>query len=160
MQNSQKPPYVADLEAVFGPPSQEAFGSAVFYVAEKIADLSEAALEKYRYFVGDLWEQWGEDAWIGPWKEVYARETGATKDVVSELKGIKDPDAMISVPLFLEVGEDPKAMQSALSVAFNDPAVTELRIFNIGDGSAMSGLQIAGLRKESSEATFVIVLMD
>ena len=37
--------------------------------------------------------------------------------------------------------------------------VSELRVYNIGDGSAMSGLLIAG-RRENGEATFLTVLMD
>ncbi|HRX05033.1 MAG TPA: hypothetical protein P5148_17925, partial [Anaerolineae bacterium] len=77
--DAAKPQYVADLETVFGPPSQAAFGSAVFNQAlDAGAGLETAALGKYKYFVGDLWERYGEDAWMGPWKEVYARPAGAT----------------------------------------------------------------------------------
>jgi len=47
-----QPAYMNALEAAYGPPSQAAFGSAVFY--DRIpasADLEEAALAKYRTFL-------------------------------------------------------------------------------------------------------------
>lgn len=65
-----KPLYISDLEAVYGPPSQKAFGSAVFYETMKDKDLTKAALKTYRYFIGELWDKYGEDAWLGAWKEV------------------------------------------------------------------------------------------
>ena len=34
--------------------------------------------------------------------------------------------------------------RAALAVAFDDPGVTELRVFDLGDGEAMSGLLVAG----------------
>jgi xanthine dehydrogenase molybdopterin-binding subunit B len=33
-----------------------------------------------------------------------------------------------------------------LAIAFNDPAVSELRAFNLSDGEALSGVMIAGRR--------------
>jgi hypothetical protein len=68
---SIKPAYVTALEAAYGAPSQAGFESAVFY--EQVAtadDLDQAALAKYRFFVGDLWDRYGEAAWMGPWKSV------------------------------------------------------------------------------------------
>ncbi len=53
--NNSKPQYVTDLEQAYGAPSQQAFGSAVFY--EQLpasADLEQAALAHYRFFVGEL----------------------------------------------------------------------------------------------------------
>lgn len=73
-----KPEYVTALEAAYGAPSQAGFGSAVFHEQlEASASLEQAALAQYQYFVGDLWERYGKDAWMGPWKEVYAREAMA-----------------------------------------------------------------------------------
>ena len=67
--------YVTHLEAAYGAPSQEGFGSAVFYERLKASDdLEQAAFAKYRYFVGEQWERFGEDAWMGPWKVVYTRQ--------------------------------------------------------------------------------------
>ncbi len=96
---------------------------------------------------------------MGPWKEVYFRDDESNKDIVRELKGIQDQDARFSVPLLLEAGQDPDAIQKTLSAAFDDPAVTELKVFNIGDGEAVSGLILAARRQESDEGT-VVVLMD
>ncbi len=39
---------------------------------------------------------------MGPWKEVYARQSDAQHDIVTELRGIQDPDAAISVPMILD----------------------------------------------------------
>ena len=61
--NQTKPKFVIELEAAYGVPSQAAFGSAVFYnEMEATDDLEKSAFETYRYFVGDLWERFGEEA--------------------------------------------------------------------------------------------------
>jgi len=156
-----KPQAVADLETAYGPPSQAGFGSAVFY--EPIAagdDLAQAALAKYEYFVGGLWAQYGKAAWMGPWKEVYARPAGAKPDIVAELRGITDPDAQNSAPMILDVVEDAEKARAALATAFDDPAVTELRVFNLGDGGAMSGILVAARRGATGEVTFLVFLLD
>ena len=156
-----KPAYVTDLEAAYGAPSQEGFGSAVFYEKIKAGDdLTDAALAKYKYFTGELWERWGEDAWMGPWKEVYAREAGAKHDIVAELKSIQDIDARNSVPMVLDVVEGAETARAALAAAFDDPAVSELRVYNLGDGGAMSGLLVAGRRAATNDATFLVFLLD
>lgn len=156
-----KPANVTDLEAAYGAPSQEGFGSAVFYQQLKTADnLEKMALEKYKYFVGDLWERWGDDAWMGPWKEVYARKPGTKYDIVDELRGIQDRDASGSVPMVLEVVEGAEKARAALSAVYDDPAVTDLRVFNLGDGEAMSGLLVAGRFEVTGEAIFLVFLMD
>ena len=154
-----KPAYITTLEKAYGPPSQAAFGSAVFYADTGAEDLTKEALAKYQYFAGELWERWGEEAWMGPWKEVYARKPGAKADIVAELNGIKDIDARNSVPMIVEVVENAEAARKALAEAYDDPAVTELRVFSLGDGGAMSGLLVAGKRK-SGEATFLVFLLD
>jgi hypothetical protein len=155
-----KPTYATDLEAAFGAPSQAGFGSAVSFAAlDPDKDLEQAALAYYQYFVGDLWERYGKDAWMGPWKEVYARAVDASPDIVAELGGITDTDAWLSVPMILEAVEDVEEAQKALSAAYDDPAVTELRVYNLGDGEAMSGLLVAG-RRDNGEATFLVFLMD
>ncbi len=156
-----KPDYAASLEAAYGAPSQAGFGSAVFYEPMKPDDdLTKAALAKYKYFVGELWERYGEEAWMGPWKEVYARPAGARPDIVAELRGIEDPDAAISAPMILDAVQDAEAARAALSAAFDDPAVTELRVYNLGDGGAMSGILVAARRAATSDATFLVFLLD
>lgn len=159
--NLTKPSSVTDLEASYGAPSQSGFGSAVFYEKQVAADdLEKMALEKYRYFVGDLWERYSEDAWMGPWKEVYARQTGGKHDIISELRGISDPDAAISVPMILDNIEGAEKARAALSAVYDNPMMTDLRVFNLGDGGAMSGLLIASRNNETGEAIFLVFLLD
>ena len=120
--DANKPKYVTALEAAYGAPSQAGFGSAVFFEPMVAGDdLSQAALAKYKYFTGDLWERYGEEAWMGPWKEVYTRPTGAKADIVAELRGIADPDAQNSVPMILENIEGAEKARATLAVAYDDP---------------------------------------
>jgi hypothetical protein len=154
-----RPEYVAALEAAYGAPSQAAFGSAVFY-EKTVDDLEQAALAKYRYFVGDLWERYGGDAWLGPWKKVYTRQSQAKADIVAELRGITDQAAQLSVPMILDAVQDAEQARAALTAAFDDPAVTELAVYNTGDGAAMSGLLIAARRAAVGDSTFLVFLMD
>lgn len=156
-----KPDYVTRLEASYGVPSQAGFGSAVFYETLASTDeLARAALARYRHFVGNLWQRYGEDAWMGSWKEVYARQPGAKPDIVAELRSIADRDARLSVPMILDNIEGAEVARDALRAAFDNPAITELRAFNLGDGAAMSGLLVAGRRGSSGETVFVVFLMD
>jgi hypothetical protein len=155
----ENPDPLARLESAYGAPSQAGFGSAVFRVSLGAADdLTQAALSIYRTFVGELWERFGEQAWVGPWKEVYARAGGAGPGIVAELRGIADPASQLSVPMILDNIDGAEAARAALSGAFDDPAVTELRVFDLGDGEAMSGLLIAARR--GAEAGFLVFLMD
>jgi hypothetical protein len=58
-------PAVTALQTIYGPPSQSGFGSAVFDAAiAPGTDLEALALKHYQYFVSDLWEKYGEAAWI------------------------------------------------------------------------------------------------
>jgi hypothetical protein len=47
-----------------------------------------------------------------------------------------------------------------LSAAFDIPALTELVVYNVGDGGAMSGLLVAGRRAETGESTVLVFLLD
>lgn len=158
--SSPIPIYMGALKKVYGPPSQAAFGSAVFF--EQLApeaDLERAALRYYRYFVGNLWDRYGEEAWMTPWKSVYTRPPEAKADIVAELGAIADPTAKLSIPLLLDPGGDHATAQRALSKVYDDAAVTELNLYTLGDGAALSGLLIAG-RRQNGEATFLVFLLD
>ncbi len=155
-----KPDYVMQLEAGYGAPSQSGFGSAVFFEQLKGAnDLEQAALQKYQHFVGDTWARFGEDAWMGAWKLVYARPAGAERDIVAELQGITDKDASLSVPMILTGIENAEDARKALSSAYDDAAVVELAVYNLGDGEVMYGLLVAG-RRSNGETTFLCFLYD
>jgi hypothetical protein len=154
------PGYVADLITAYGPPSQAGFGSAVFHgQLAPDADLEQASLQYYRYFVGDLWDRYGETAWMTPWKQVYARPPGAKADIVGELGEILDPTARLSIPLLLEPSSDSESAQKALSNTYDDVSVIELHVYILGDGAALSGLLIVGSRN-NGEATFLVLLFD
>ncbi|MEA3335788.1 MAG: hypothetical protein U9R25_07740 [Chloroflexota bacterium] len=156
-----RPDYVIELEEAYGAPSQEGFGSAVFFERLKENDeLAEAALKEYQFFVGDLWQRYGEDAWMGPWKEVYSRQPDTIHDILAELRGMADPDAAMAVEMILENVDNPEQARLALVDAFDDPAVTELKAFNLGDGEAMAGILVAGRRPAQGEGTFLVFLMD
>jgi hypothetical protein len=156
-----KPAYVAALEAAYGAPSQAAFGSAVFHEQSKATDsLEQAALANYKYFVGDQWEHFGEAAWMGPWKAVYARQPDTRRDIVSELRGIADRATRLSATVILDDVDGAEAARAALSAAFDDSAVTELVVYNVGDGGTMSGLLVASRRAATGESTFLVFLLD
>ena len=155
-----KPDYVQRMEAVYGAPSQRGFGSAVIYqTLQPSENLEQAALAKYRYFVGSLWERFGEEAWMSAWKQVYTRPAGAKPDIVAELRSIADPDASQSVPMILDVIESPEKALAALAAAYDDPSVVDLAVYALGDGAAMSGLLIVGRRSDGG-TTYLTFLYD
>lgn len=159
--DSAKPAYVAALELAYGAPSQAGFGSAVFYERLPItAALEEMALAKYQFFVGDLWERYGADAWLGLWRRLYTRSDGAPRNIVVELHALKDRGAAQVAALLIDDVEDAESARAALVAAFDDPAVTELAVYNLGDGGAMNGLLVAGWRQAPHEAIFLVFLID
>ena len=159
-QSRAKPADVTALEAVYSPPSQAGFGSAVFYEPDAaIGDLLAWALEKYKVFTGDLWDRYGEEAWLGPWRQVYWRPDGAAPDIVAELRSIDDADAAGSVEMILDNIADPAAARAALAGVYDDPAMREVVVFNLGDGAAMAGVLVAG-RRTTGATVFLLFLMD
>ena len=160
MTEQKKPQYVLDLETYYGKPSQEGFGSAVFFKRVKTADLLEQiAQEQYEYFVGDKWQDWGPETWLTPWKEVYARPADAAHDISGELEANDDFNVRMQVDMILNNIENAEKARTALAAAYDDNSVTQLHAYLIGDGEAMSGLLIAG-RRENGEGTFLVFLMD
>ena len=152
-----KPAYVSALEAVFGPPSQAGFGSAVFYTqSEAAGGLEGAAKEAYQHFTGDLWERYGAGAWLRSWQQVYTRPPAAQHAVVAELRRLDDRSAWKSAGVLLHDVEDPQAADSA---AFGDTAVTDLAIYKIGDGNALAGLLLAAQRG-AGETMLPVFLLD
>ncbi|MEB3212931.1 MAG: hypothetical protein VKL39_16375 [Leptolyngbyaceae bacterium] len=155
----QTPAYVADLQAIYGAPSQAGFGSAVFYESiNNPQQIEQVALKTYRYFVGELWERWGEAAWMMTWKEVYQRQPDASHRIVSEMQAVSDSDAAMSLSMILTVGRAEAAHQ-ALAAAYDDATVTDLVIYTIGDGAAMSGVLVVG-RRATGATTLLIFLLD
>jgi hypothetical protein len=51
--------------------------------------------------------------------------------------------------------------RAALSAAYDDPTVSEVWVFNLGDGAAMSGILVAGRRpRKKDEAILLVFLLD
>lgn len=71
-----------------------------------------------------------------------------------ELRAIHDPDERVSVPMILDEIEGADQARAALSAVYDDPTITELRVFDLGDGEAMSGILVVGRRGASGDATF------
>jgi hypothetical protein len=158
MSTELKPAYVVTLENVYGAPSQAGFGSAVFFERDA-GDLEKFARAQYKFFVGKNWEHFGEKTWLRQWKQVYARPANAKHDIVAELNAIADANAKNSVPMILENIENADAARQALAHAFDDTAMSQVLVFNIGDGEAMSGILVAGQRT-NGETTALVFLLD
>jgi hypothetical protein len=156
-----KPAYVTALEAAYEAPSQAGFGSAIFFEqSQEPGSLEQAAQAKYRYFVGELWQRYGEDAWMGSWQTVYTRPPGADRAIVAELRAIEDRSAAQSVGLILDEAADPQAAAQALRGAFDDPTVSELAVYKIGDGAQMAGLLVTARRESGGETVMLVFLLD
>ncbi len=156
-----KPDYVVELERCYGMPSQEAFGSSVFYDAMDVSEapLEQAAIAKYKHFAGETWERYGEENWMAEWESVYTRDPKSTRDIVAELRSISDRAAKTSASLLIENSDHSAEARAALSKTFDDSTVWELQVFKIGDGSAMSGILIAA-RRPNEGSVFLVLLMD
>lgn len=151
---------VANLQALYGPPSPAGFGSAVFRDrVERAEDLEAAALRHYRYFLGKAWERFGEEAWMEPWQRVYQRQAAGRHDIVTELRSITDPAAQSSVTMLLDAIADPDAGRQALAAVYDDADVETLAVYTLGDGAALSGLLIAG-QDRHGETTLLVFLLD
>lgn len=156
---STVPAYALALQTTYGVPSRAGFGSAVFFERGPAANLEKSACAKYKYFLGDNWERFGEKTWMRQWKQVYARPANAERDILAELRAIEDANAKLSVPMILDNIENAARARQALSAAYDAPTVSELAVFNIGDGEAMSGILIAG-RRDNHEITCLVFLLD
>ncbi len=155
-----KPNYILDLEAAYGEPSQEGFGSAVFFKKVKTADLLEQiAQEQYQYFTGDKWLAWGPETWLAPWRETYRRPAGGQRDIINELGGIEDSETQMQVDMILNNIDNAQEARQALAAAYDDETVSDLRAYIIGDGEALAGILIAG-RRDNGDTTFLLFLMD
>lgn len=156
----QRADRTATLQSVFGPPSQAAFGSAVFTErVDRPQDLEAAARRCYRHFLGNQWAEAGEAVWMASWQRVYARPRGLRADIAGELRGIQNPAARLSISVLLDGHDKPDAARQALSTVYDDAGMEDVQVYALGDGAARSGLLIAG-RAGNGEAALLVFLMD
>jgi hypothetical protein len=162
--SAQIPQYVTNLRTFYGQPSQDlVLGIVVFYEQlEPAADIEQVALRYYREFIGVYWERFGETTWMQSWQKVYERAVGQKPDIVSELNAVVYrtyvSDRLSNLLRFDSV-DDCETAQQLLAAAYDDPDVTDLRIYEIGDSSVMQGLLIIGYRL-NGETTAVVLLVD
>ena len=76
------------------------------------------------------------------------------------LQTISDEPTRSAADLFVNGAPDPAAARAALSGAFDRPVITDLQIYSIGDGEAMSGLLVAARDTEIGKAILVSFLVD
>lgn len=151
---------ISELEKWYGPAEPAGMGNAVVVDPLPVSESLEAvAKQRYQWFVGKMWQSVGEAAWLENWKEVYRRPEEGQHDILAELKAISDRDARQSVPLMIADRENAAAASAALQKVYDSPKILELRVFNLGDGGAMSGLIVAG-RTDDEQTVQVIFLMD
>jgi hypothetical protein len=159
--SDDRPKSIGDLETRYGPASDSGWGSAVFWIPlGQPSELEGVARAVYRRFLGAKWDRFGESAWMGPWRRVHARAPGGRRDIAAELRGIEDAEAARSVSLVLEAMEDAQEARTALAAAFDGEDTTDLSVFHVGDGEAMSGLLLAGHRARAGHALVLVCLMD
>jgi len=139
------PAEVVELTNLFGGPSQNAFGSAVFFnpIAPSRPNLEAEALAVYKVFVGESWERFGEAAWLSQWACVHHCNSPTAPSIEAKLKALADRETRQLADLLLENHEAGEAARIAFKNVFDSPLVTELGVFKIGDGEAMSGLLLA-----------------
>ncbi len=150
---------VQTLTAIYGPAASSGMGSAVFTAQGATADtLMTEAMAAYRHFVGESWDK-RKDAWEAGFEEIYRRAPGDARGIDAELHALQAPALRGAVQMMVDEMEDPTAARAALAEAFDGAGVSELRIYSLGDGEQMAGLQVAALR-EGGEAVLLVMLLD
>lgn len=146
------------LVEVFGPASTTGFGSAVFTASGVTEEtLAAAALAQYQAFVGNAWNA-REAAWRGGFKALYQRPSAGGR-IDTELHALQDPALRGVVGAMIDDSEDPARARAALAGVFDASEVRALRLYALGDGEAMSGVEVAALRG-GGDAVFLILLLD
>jgi len=162
MNSEPLPATIAELEMVFGKASDAGFGSAVFFSPPTDAVSGSLETESkaiYQTFCGEIWEEFGVENWLANWKVLLERPPGSGGDIVAEIQSIRDPESGSAAQLLLDAGPDPDRAEATLRAAFNDPGISQLQIFKIGDGGAMSGVIIAA-ETSTKVRYFLIILLD
>ncbi|MCC5896539.1 MAG: hypothetical protein JJU32_01300 [Phormidium sp. BM_Day4_Bin.17] len=155
----QLPQYVSDLIALYGQDYGNLLGSAVFYdILDPDADLEQVALRHQRDFVGPKWFTSKQEDWLGGWILLYRRPIGQVSNIVKEFEAVYDIYEKI-LENFLEPlnsGDHSIACQK-LAIAFDDPDVTDLRIYEMHDQDILTGRLVIGRRSNGETTTLVIV---
>ena len=150
---------IAALIAVYGPAASTGLGSAVFQQDAVAAEsLETAALAQYRQFVGAAWEA-REVEWRAGFREIYQRRPVDTRGIDAELHALKEPARRGVVTAMIDDLEDPAGTRAALAAAFDGPTVADLRLYALGDGGQMAGVEVAA-RLTDERGLFLVLLLD
>lgn len=150
---------VEPLVAVYGPAAASGLGSAVFTAQGIAADtLEPATLSRYQEFVGGSWDARAE-AWRSGFGEIYRRAGGDARGICAELHALQPPALRGVVQAMVDDMDDPGVARAALATVFDDGAVSDLRLYALGDGEAMAGVAVAAL-DASGAAVFLVMLLD
>ena len=113
----------------------------------------------YRYFVGHAWEEFGEENWTKTWAESYLRPSGKHPGILQEMAQLKEHPIALAASQVTENHDDPKGASEALSDVFDAASICEVRLYNIGDTEAITGVLIAAL-SSSGRGIALVFLMD
>lgn len=159
---SEQPAYVAALEEQYGGASSEGSGSAVFFLRVVPGmDLEPLARACYQHFLGWLWERRGE-AMFAEWREVWRREADSAESGGGILDGLRQSGNFfveMQLEQLIDNQDSPDDAQAAISLAFDDAAVSDARAYYLGDDDIWSGILLGGQRA-NGETTFLIFLCD
>lgn len=151
------PSYVTALQAFYevhpdGRPRSGLCRVRVTYAAgPSDLDLETVALGFYRRSVGQFWDDYGAEKWMGPWQLAYQRRLDQSPNVVSEL-GEVFPRCYVGDRLQNQLqigwGYDNTMPYRLLRDAFDDPAVCDFRVYWTGDDDVMGGLLMVAARTD------------
>lgn len=126
------------------------------------SSLETTALMIYQKFCGELWNRFGEAAWMSSWEKVYQRDntsrTDSSGDFLSEIRSIRNPAIHGLLPMLIDEIEDSELAKKHLAEAFDSPEVREVAVYSIGDGAAMSGLIVASDRINGERICLILLL--
>jgi hypothetical protein len=161
------------LTSLFGAPSQTTIGAAVFTTTQQNTvqapstsqgsqtcdeQLEAFAKDKYEYFAGNAWKNFGPEQWLATWTRLYERKEHAQADILKELEQIQEPATNLAASQVTENHDQPDAAREALQKAFDSEEVQTLQLYQIGDTEAITGVLIAAATADLYIA--LVFLMD
>jgi hypothetical protein len=159
--SSQPPKYVSDLMELYGHSSGKLLGSGVFYdILEPEVDLEQVALCHHREFVGPKFFEPKKEGWLRGWKLLYRRPQGQLGNIVQEFEAVYDILEKVWEQFLNPLrGNDYQTAPQKLAIAFDNPDVTDLRIYQLHDEDILNGRLIMS-RRVNGETTTLIFICD
>ena len=155
----QLPQYVSDLISLYGQTAERLLGSAVFYdILDPDADLEQVALRRQRDFIGPKWFDPKQEDWLGGWILLYRRPLQQVGNIVKEFEAVYDIYEKILQKFLDPLNSDDHSIAcQKLAIAFDDPDVTDLRIYEMDDQDILTGRLVIGRRSNGETTTLIIV---